>query len=428
MLVFIPIPFTKKGVCVVKIVRLFVSLEAALFAASHLLAGDWPTFMGPDGDAVVKNYQVSTNWKQEPPKIIWRKSLGSGNASLVIANGRAVTLGNEEDKDIVWCLDAQTGDALWKFEYDEPKLTECGEIGPSSTPTIDGNRVYTVGNSGQLFCLDLATGKLVWKKNYMDDLEGRKPICGWAASPLISGNQLIVDPGAADGAIAALDKRTGEVLWKSGNAKAGCATPLLYSHEGKNALAFFQGDKLIGYNLDRQGEVLYEFTWRTFNSFNASKPKYKDGRIFISSGYGQGYAVVDLTGEEPELLHRNRELPLQFQNSLLIDGDILGIFGDNRNDSQLIRMNMDTGDIRWKLDYPGNRGNLLAIGDKIIAITETGKIVLGNATREEFETLAEMEILPEKVWAVPAFSNGYIYVRNTEGETVCIKLPSRRVS
>ncbi len=408
--------------------RAFVSLAVALVSAGHLFAGDWPIFMGPDGDGIVKDYQVSTNWEQDQPQIVWRESLGSGNASLAIADGKAVTTGNIDDKDIVWCLDSKSGETLWKFEYDEPKMTECGPIGPSSTPTIDGDRVYTVGNSGQLFCLNLATGEVVWKKNYIEDLEGRKPICGWAASPFISGSRLIVDPGATDGAIVALDKMTGAFLWKSGEAKAGCATPLHYSHEGKNALAFFQGNKLIGYDLDRQGEVLYEFTWRTFNAFNASKPKYKDGRIFISSGYGEGYAVVNLAGDQPELLHRDRELPLQFQNSLLIDGDILGIFGDNRHESQFIRMNMDTGDIHWRLPYPGNRGNLLAVGDKIIAITETGNMILGNATKETFETLAEMAILPEKVWAVPAFADGRIYVRNTEGETVCVTLPPRQSS
>ncbi len=402
---------------------LFVCLLST-FTTSALRGDDWPTFLGPNGDGVVDGYNVSADWKQNPPEVVWKKNLGVGNSALAIANERAITLGNIDDTDFVWCLDASDGSTLWTHEYSEPQETACGNIGPSSTPTIDGDRVYTVSGTGKLYCLSLDDGSLLWEKNYTDDLNGRKPICGWAASPTIYGNLLIVDPGAQDGAIAALDKRTGELLWKAGDAKAGCATPTVYSYNGVNTLAFFHGNKLVGYNLDRPGEVLYEYTWRTFNAFNASKPQFTDGKVFISSGYGEGYGVLDLTGEAPELLHRDRELPLQFQNSLQIDGDILGIFGDNKYDSQFIRMDMLSGEIRWKLPYPGKRGNLLAVGDKVIAITETGTMIIGNASSERFDTLSQIEVLPELIWAVPAFSNGRIYIRNKEGETVCLALES----
>ncbi len=388
-------------------------------------ASDWPTFLGPNGDGIVKDHNLSANWAQNPPKVIWRKNLGVGNSSIAIANGRAVTLGNTNDIETVWCLDASNGDVIWKFEYEELQKTECGSIGPSSTPTIDGNRVYAISGTGKFFCLNLLDGSVIWEKHYIDDFEGRKPICGWAASPFIAGELLIVDPGAIDGAIVALDKRTGKTLWKAGHAKAGCANPLLYSHEGKQVLAFFHGNKLIGYDLDRQGAILYEFSWRTFNAFNASKPQYFDDKIFISSGYGEGYAVLDLSEKEPKLLHRDRELPLQFQNSLLIGGDILGIFGDNKHDSQFIRMDMATGNVRWKLPYPGKRGNLLAVGKQVIAITETGKMIIGNSSQDGFEELGQIETVPELVWTPPAFSNGRIYIRNKEGETVCISLPHK---
>lgn len=411
-----------------KHIRRFFSLFIILFGTTSLFCADWPTYLGSKGDGIVTNYELSANWENEPPEVLWRDNLGVGNSSISISNGKAVTMGNVDDIDTIWCLDENDGSVIWKYDYEEAQETPCGAIGPSSTPTIDGDRVYAVSGTGQLFCLDFASGNLIWSKSYVDDFQGRKPICGWAASPFIEGELLIVDPGATDGAIVALDKMTGESLWKAGNAKAGCSTPLRYSHEGKNALAFFHGDKLIGYDLDQPGEVLYEFAWRTFNSFNASRPQYMDGRIFISSGYNEGYAVIDLTGDEPEILHRDRELPLQFQNSLLIDGDILGVFGDNRHDSQFVRMDLTTGEIRWKLPYPGKRGNLLAIGDKVIAITETGNMIIGNANKEEFEMLAQLEILPELVWAVPAFSDGRIYIRNKEGETVCLQLAPRASS
>ncbi|MEI9895777.1 MAG: PQQ-binding-like beta-propeller repeat protein [Chthoniobacter sp.] len=193
------------------------SLLAALVLGGWPLLGstalaDWTFYRGPSENG------ISTDKLGTLPmgglRQLWKANVGIGTSSITVSGERVFTMGNAQDKDDVWCFDAKTGRVLWKHEYPLDVDKRSFEGGTAATPTVDGNRVYTVSHQGDLFCLDIATGKPIWYKHYQQDLGGKRPYYGYAASPLVEGNMLICEVGAKGASTVALDKTTGNVVWK----------------------------------------------------------------------------------------------------------------------------------------------------------------------------------------------------------------------
>ena len=393
-----------------------------LIAASSLTqASEWPRFLGPEGNGIAPaDPSLNTDWNANSPKALWTASLGMGASSFAVADGKAITLGNKDDVDTIACFDANTGKVLWQHSYEEPKEAKFYPGGTSSTPTIDGERVYVVSKQGKLFCFEFDTGKILWQVDYQDDLDGRRQGWGWAAAPLVYGDQLIIDPGAKNGSIAALDKLTGKLLWSMGSEEPGYATPVVYQANGSDHLAVFHRKGIAGYSIEQRGDPLYYYSWRTNYGVNASNPHYQDGKLFIGSGYGSGYAVLDISAREPKLLHRDRGLELKFQTSLHIGDRIIAHFGDEKKAKDLVAMDFATGEIHWRHAMPGKFGNAIAVGDKLIVFTESGHIVIGEDRSDRFQELVNEKVLGGLCWAPPSYANGKLYLRSLQGDAVCL--------
>ncbi len=219
------------------------SLLAALVLGACSLAvstafADWTFYRGPseNGISAEKIGTLPTGGL----RALWKANVGTGTSSITVSGDRVFTMGNVQDKDDVWCFDARSGRVLWKHEYPLDVDKRSFEGGTAVTPTVDGNRVYTVSHQGDLFCLDIATGKPIWYKHYQQDLGGKRPYYGYAASPLVEGNMLICEVGAKGGSTMALDKLTGSVLWKSGDDDLGYASPIAADILGKRTLVLFK--------------------------------------------------------------------------------------------------------------------------------------------------------------------------------------------
>lgn len=400
-----------------------IALVAAILASHVTFANDWPRFLGPNGNGIVEDdTTLRLDWQQNPPQTAWTRQIGLGCSSFAISEGKALTLGNQDGRDTLWCLDASNGQLIWKHSYDEPLHAKYYSGGPSSTPTIDGERVYSVSKSGKLFCLNLDSGNVLWQKDYQRDFQGRKSGWGWAASPIVSGNLLIIDPGAKSGALVALDKQTGALQWQAGDDEPGYATPVLFKHEGRDAIAVFHKKALVGYDLEHPGETLFRFSWRTSYGANASNPHYRNGKFFLSSGYGSGYAVIDIGDPKPEILHRDRKLILKVQTSLRIGDRIIAHYGGDGKPGDLVAMNFDTGDILWKTDLPGDLGNIIAIGEYLIVFTDSGHLILGKDTGSQFQEISRHHLLLGTSWAPPAYANGRLFLRNNHGKAICLNV------
>ena len=399
--------------------RTILTLLAGLLLPTLTRAQDWPRYLGPDGSGKVDG-TLRTDWSANKPKELWRKDLGKGCTSFAIAGEKVVVMGNKDNQDIVWCLDAKSGKEIWTYKYAENLDPKLYEGGPNATPSIDGDVVYTLSRTGNLFCLSMADGKPKWHKHYQSDFGGKAPSWGYSASPIVKGDLLYCLPCANDGGLIALQKGTGEVSWKSGdNTKPGYAAPVFFKYKGSEVLAAFHGRELVTYSIEGKGKPVFNFGWRTSYDINASNPQYFDGMMFLASGYGMGYVVIDVSGSEPKILHKQEDMRMIFQNSILVDGDILGVFGDKNIDAELIRMEMKSGKVHWREKMPGTRGSCLMVGKQMIILAETGDIICGEPGKSGWTEHGRVKGLSSVSWAPVAFAHGRIFARSNKGDAVC---------
>lgn len=409
----------RKGRLDSALMKTFAPLLFAAVVPGFAFAQDWPRYLGPDGAGRVDG-EIRTDWKAKKPVELWRKELGQGCSSFAISGSKVVVMGNQDDTDIVWCFDTETGKELWTHRYAERLDPKMYDGGPNCTPTIDGDLVYTLSKSGKLFCLSLADGKPKWQKDYREDFEGKVPSWGFSASPVVKGDLLYCLPGSRDGGLFALDKKSGEVRWKSGDRpNPGYAAPVFFEYQGKPVAAAFHGRELVVYSLEEKGKPVFDFKWRTSYDVNASNPQYHDGMMFLASGYGMGYVVIDVAGNEPKILHKDEDLRMIFQNSILVDGDIVGVFGDKNLDAELIRMEMRSGKVLWRERMPGTRGSSVMVGKQMVILSETGDLICGEPGKDGWKEHGRVKALGGVCWAPLAFGDGKIFARNNKGAAVC---------
>jgi outer membrane protein assembly factor BamB len=295
------------------------------------------------------------------------------------------------------------------------------EGGPNTTPTIDGDRVYTLSRTGALYCLRLADGRPVWRKHLKDDFGGKPGSWGYSASPVVDGDLLYVLPCSKNGGFFALNKSDGSVAWNTRDVRrSGYSAPLITTIDGKKAALVFDGRALVAHDLGAKGKVLFEFPWKTSYDVNASNPQYHDGKVFVASGYGMGYTVLDVTGKKPKVLHQDHDIRMIFQNSVRTGDTITGVFGDKRIDAELIRMDLASGKILWRQAMPGTRASSALVGDTFVLLSETGELVAGKATDKGFAETGRKSILKRRCWSPFAVAGGKLFARNNNGDAICL--------
>ena len=383
-------------------------------------AADWPQYLGPSGDAI-SSETIHGDWETRAPKVLWKAKVGKGCGSWSIFAGKALVVGNDGANDIVSCRNAETGKLIWQHQYPEKLVPNLYEGGPNTTPTVDGNRVYTLSKSGVLFCLSLEDGRPVWRGHLKDDLGGDPGSWGFTASPVVDGNLVYVLPCSKDGAFYALDKMTGKVAWHTSNIqRSGYATPVLTEIKGKKAALVFYGRTVVAHDLTAKGRILFEHRWKTSYNVNASNPQYYEGKVFFASGYGMGYAVLDVTGKTPKILHRDQDIRMIFQNSIRSGNTITGVFGDKRIDAELMRMDLATGKIHWREKMPGTRASSALVGSTQVLLAETGELIAGKVSNSGFKETGRLKILSGKCWSPFAVSDGRLIARSNNGDAVCL--------
>jgi outer membrane protein assembly factor BamB len=373
-------------------------------------AADWPNWRGPQHDGI----SHESGWKPElSKKPRWTQEIGVGFSSFAVADGRVYTMGNVDNRDIVWCLDADTGELLWKHDYSEKRAPQSYEGGPSATPTLADGLVYTVSKSGKFYCLAADKGTVVWEKDLRKDIGAGRPKWGFAGSALVMDGRVYLNAGPAG---ACLDAKSGKVIWDSGKGKGGYATPVPFSANGEEALAIFAEVTLVAVRA-RDGRKLWEYPWKTAYEVNAADPIIHDGLCFISSGYNKGAALLDISGETPREIWTSREMRNHFNSCVLWEGHV---YGFDEQTLKCLQLN-DKGDVKWT--YRGlGKGSLMIADGKLIVLGEKGELVIAPATPEHFEPITSREILERRCWTVPVLANGRIFARNASGKTVCYDL------
>ncbi|MCB0403331.1 MAG: PQQ-like beta-propeller repeat protein [Bdellovibrionales bacterium] len=374
--------------------------------------GFWPNFRGPEGTGVT-NEKLTSKWPDPVPTPVWQKELGGGYSSFSIAEGRVLTMSRSGDEEIVHCWDPHSGRTLWEHKYkavykDFADLDPLWHSGPRTTPTIDGDRVYTLGTTGVLKCLNVEDGKEVWSLNLFE-LSGESKMhkFGYSNSPLIVGNKLLVEPGGTNGrSLAALDKITGKTLWIKGNYRYGYATPIYFEYQGEKQVVYFTGEGPVSVRLE-DGSEIWRHVWETTLDINVSTPIFDKGRLFISSAYGRGAALLKLAGrKEPEVLWKKNSMANYFSSSVLLDGNLYGF-----SMARLRCLDFETGNILW--DEPGlGRGSVLIADHKLVALGERGMLVIANINAREFDEIYRWQALEGAVWNAPVLAAGKLFIRS----------------
>ncbi len=385
-------------------------------------AQDFPQFLGPRRDGTLPGVRLARDWAARPPVEVWRRPVGPAWSGFAVSGERAITQEQRGERELVICYHRRTGAVLWTHgdlaRYESP----LAGIGPRATPAIAGKTVYALGATGRLNALDLDSGAVIWSRDLAGELGGEPPRWGVAASPLVLERMVVVEAGdAAAGALLALDRETGQVLWRAGAFPPGYSSPVAATLAGRRQILAFHAGALAGHDAGT-GEVLWEHPWPPVGETeHTSQPVVLPGdRVFQSAGYGVGGKLYQLApdsqgGVTAQVVWESPRLKAKFTNVVLHDGFLYGL-----DDGVLVCLDPADGQRRWKGGRYGH-GQILLAGDLILVMAESGEVVLVEAVPEAHRELGGFQALTGKTWNHPALSGPYLLVRN-DREAACYRL------
>ena len=377
---------------------------------------DWTGWRGPNHDGISSETAWQSKWPEGGPPKLWTAEVGTGFSSVSIAAGRLYTMGHAGDDDTVFCLDAKTGKEIWKHTYACDLFDNLHDGGPACTPTIDDERVYTVSKGGHVFCLGAATGDVVWKLELKELLEVDDPEWGFSCSPLVVGEKLIIETGYT----IALDKRSGELIWKTDKYKPGYGSPTLWKTGGEELLSVLNNECLLIVRLG-DGTKVDSFPWETQYETSSVTPIVSGDTVFISTGYNRGCTLLRLVDGKLEQVYENKNVRNHMNNCVLWNGYLYGIDGNSHNARvcTVVCLDFTTGERKW-LHRELGCGSLLVAGGKLIVLSDEGELVVAPATPDGFKPIAQAEVIEGRCWTVPVLSHGLIYCRTAAGKLVCL--------
>jgi outer membrane protein assembly factor BamB len=403
---------------------LAVCMMAGILEGS-LWAADWPQWRGPNRDSVCTETGLLQQWPKDGPKLLWEiTGLGPGYSSVSIANGRLYTMGDRAKLQYVYAHDLSTRKELWAAQ-----VGKSHDDGPRCIPTVDGDFIYALGTSGDLVCVAADNGKVVWTKNLLTHLGGAaNPGWKFSESPLIDGDRLLCTPGGHKSVIAALNKKTGEVIWqcpmpdlgKNGKDEAGYASIVISQGAGVKQYVQLTNEGTV--SVSAEGKFLWGYNRVANRVANISTCVVDGDYVFTSSGYGTGSALLKLVpdgggvqAQEVYWLDQN-----QFQNHhggfVKVGAYLYGGHGHNLGKPTCLEF--QTGKIMWQADQPGQGSGCALYADGNLYFRyQNGLMALVEATPEKYNLKGTFKPparpgAKKEAWAHPVISDGKLYLRH----------------
>lgn len=413
---------------------------------------DWPQWLGPNRDSVWRETGIIERFPDGGLPVLWRAPIAGGYAGPAVANGRVYVTdylaegdrtpdpnsrSKLQGRERAWCLAAVDGAVLWKHEYD------CAydisfPAGPRATPTVDGDRVYTLGAQGDLRCLNTADGSLVWSHNFQHDYQATTPLWGYCGHPLVDGDKLFCVVGGEGSIAVAFDKRTGKELWRALTAKeqAYCP-PTMIAAGGKRQLVIWHAEAISG--LDPQtGQVEWSVPLDANYAMGIATPRQL-GQYLFAGGIVNKSVLLRLGGEPPtaEVVWRGARGkglgPVMV--TPFLEGDYLyGVDGKG----ELRCVALANGEQLWTTYAATTTSGrpehsacafLVKHGERFFLASETGELIIARLTPEKYSEICRTKIMePTGLafgrsvwWSHPAFANRCVYARN-DRELICVSL------
>ncbi|MBL7187872.1 MAG: PQQ-like beta-propeller repeat protein [Phycisphaerae bacterium] len=439
-----------------------VLMAAIVVIATSSSLADWPQWRGPNRDGKSSEVGLLKEWPSDGPPLAWKiDKLGGGYSAPAITAGRILGISNRGEDEVVWALSETDGKELWVTRLGPALAQQAsqGKEGPACTPTVDGDRLYVEGLGGNVACLQVGDGKIVWQISMKDDFGGSVPRWSYRESPLIDGDKVIITPGGPDATLAALNKSTGETIWKSKLPDSQSAN---YERSGV-VFASFGGDRggrgggrggsrggfgggggaayASAIAIDFEGQRQYvqliskaligvaasdgKFLWRYDKPANrmgiiCSPPLFHDGMVFASSAYGAGCGLVKLSkgadgAIKAEEVYANTDMQNHHGGMILLDGYIYGATGGNEGGA-LACLDFKTGKVMWDQRATAGRrakGSVALADGRLYYRMEDGTVVLIEPSPKQYIEHGRFE-QPDRssapAWAHPVVANGKLYI------------------
>lgn len=406
--------------------RLAMILLVVTAACAPASAEDWPSWRGDNRNAVSKETGLIDSWPADGPPVEWRASgIGKGYSSVVVSNGLIFTTGRLDGDVYCFAIELQTGNQRWS--------TKIGTTSRNvmATPTVHGEFVYAVDPDGDLVCLRVSNGEIVWQHSYADEfggslMSGR----GYGESPLVDGDRLICTPGGEDAMLVALDRRTGEVIWKStipdignkGRDGAAFSSIVISNAAGVRQYVQLVGRGLVGVEADT-GRFLWGYNDIANQTANIPTPLGRGDFVFSANGYHAGGVLLKIERDESETGVRAHEVYRlkgnRFQNHhggfVLIEDHIFGGHGSNNGLPTCIEF--ETGKIAWKQRGAGTgSASIVAADGNLYFHYQDGMVALIEATSEEYRLKGTFS-LPNAggdSWSHPVIADGKLFLREQD--------------
>ncbi len=389
------------------------ALIFTILLSSPAVAIDWPQWRGLNRDGISTEAGLLKSWPAGGPPLVWKATgLGEGYSAFSIVDGRLFTQGQRGETEFVLAIDVATGKKLWEVSAGKPFRERRGH-GPRGTPTVDGNVLYAEGADGTLVCLETKTGKQVWKVNLVDKFGADVIHWGMSESPLVDGERVIVTPGGRGASLVALNKRTGELIWKSQSDRAGYSSPVAADVGNIRVIMTLTGEAAIGVAA-KNGELLWRYDKVSNRTANIATPIFSDGKVFVSTDYGTGGALLKLAAEgggvKMSEVYFSRDMKNHYSSSVLVNGYLYGF-----SSTVLTAMKFESGEVAWR-DRSVGKGSVTYADGHLYTLGENGTMGLVEATPSGYKEKSRFEITRGEypTWTPPVIANGKLFLREQD--------------
>lgn len=403
----------------------------SLFCYGVVSAADWPQFRGPNRDGICAETGLLKSWPDGGPKLLWEMSgLGTGYSSVAIVDGKLYTMGDievdSEKAQYVIAVDLGTREQLWAT-----KIGPSHNDGPRCTPTVDDGLIYAIGTSGNLICVDADTGEIHWNKHLQKDLGGAKnPQWKFSESPLIDGDRLLCTPGGHKAVMVALNKKTGEPIWRcsmpdigpKGKEEAGYSSIVISHGAGVKQYIQLTNEGLISVSAD--GKFLWGYNRIANRVANIPTPVVDGDYVFTSTAYQTGSALLKLVPDgdgvkAEEVYWLDKDTFQNHHGGFVKVGDYI-FGGHNHNKGEPTCLDMRTGKVMWHADQPGGGSAAVLYADGHLVFRYQDDVVaLIEANPEKYNLkgtfkLPKREGASGEGWAHPVICDGKLYLRHAD--------------
>ncbi len=406
--------------------RLFmlISIGLVFLATTPMVAQEWPQWRGVNRDGKSVETGFLKTWPSGGLKLIWRTgNLGEGYAGVSIAGNRLYAMGGLSDTNVIMAIDAEDGKILWSTKFGVAGLVGnviSGNVfpGPRCTPTVDGDMIYAVDHHGEFICVTAADGKIQWRRHYVDDFGGTVPRWGFSESPLVDGDQVVVTPGGSKGAMVALNKRTGDLIWQSKEFtdEAHYASIVAVEIDGIHQYVQLTSENVVGIS-PKDGSVLWKAS-RVGRIAVIPTPIVEGNYVYVTSGYNVGSHLFHITSSKgqfsAEQVYAERDMS-NHHGGVVKVGDYLYGYSDSKG---LACQNFMTGEIVWAERKKIGKG-AVSFADGMLYFREerSGDMVLVEAVPTGYSEKGRFEQpdrAKEMAWPHPVIARGKLYIRDQE--------------